>query len=37
MDRLRRSHFLDELGGKVFLTQYGAWTDLTGDGTTRAA
>ncbi|HKL70596.1 SulP family inorganic anion transporter [Salibaculum sp.] len=37
MDRLRRSHFLDELGGNVFLTQYGAWTDLTGDGTTRAA
>jgi SulP family sulfate permease len=37
MDRLRRSHFLDELGGKVFLTQYAAWTELTGDGATQAA
>ena len=37
MDRLRRSHFLDDLGGKVFLTQYAAWTELTGDGATQAA
>jgi SulP family sulfate permease len=28
MDRLRRSHFLDELTGKVFLSQYDAWTAL---------
>jgi SulP family sulfate permease len=25
MDRLRRSHFLDELNGEVFLSQYDAW------------
>ena len=37
MDRLRRSHFLDELGGKVFLTQYAAWIELTGDRATQAA
>ncbi|WP_412507218.1 SulP family inorganic anion transporter [Roseovarius sp. SYSU LYC5161] len=37
MDRLRRSHFLDELGGKVFLTQYEAWTDLTDDQPAGAA
>jgi len=28
MDRLQRSHFLDELTGKVFLSQYDAWTAL---------
>lgn len=28
MDRLKRSHFLDELTGKVFLSQYDAWTAL---------
>jgi SulP family sulfate permease len=37
MDRLRRSHFLDELGGKVFLTQYEAWTDLIDDQPAGAA
>ncbi|MGP6087628.1 SulP family inorganic anion transporter [Antarctobacter jejuensis] len=30
MDRLYRSHFLDELSGKVFLAQYDAWTALSG-------
>ncbi|MBC7164937.1 MAG: sulfate permease [Roseovarius sp.] len=30
MDRLRRSHFLDELSGRVFLSQYDAWKALTG-------
>ncbi|EPX79547.1 SulP family inorganic anion transporter [Salipiger mucosus] len=28
MDRLKRSHFLDELTGKVFLAQYDAWCEL---------
>lgn len=28
MDRLKRSHFLDELSGKVFLSQYEAWESL---------
>ncbi|NBD30414.1 MAG: sulfate permease [Alphaproteobacteria bacterium] len=37
MDRLRRSHFLDELGGKVFLTQYEAWTSLTDRPRPKAA
>ncbi|MDG4650562.1 sulfate permease [Roseibacterium sp. SDUM158017] len=29
-DRLKRSHFLDELTGQVFLSQYDAWTALSG-------
>jgi SulP family sulfate permease len=29
-DRLKRSHFLDELTGRVFLSQYDAWVALTG-------
>ncbi len=28
MDRLRRSHFLDEMTGQVFLSQYQAWCSL---------
>ncbi|WP_417718443.1 SulP family inorganic anion transporter [Salipiger sp.] len=28
MDRLKRSHFLDELSGRVFLAQYDAWCAL---------
>ncbi|MGP1358942.1 SulP family inorganic anion transporter [Roseicyclus sp.] len=28
-DRLKRSHFLDELTGEVFLSQYDAWVALT--------
>ncbi|MDJ0857456.1 MAG: sulfate permease [Dinoroseobacter sp.] len=29
MDRLRRSHFVDELNGKVFLSQFDAWSSLS--------
>ena len=28
MDRLKRSHFIDDLNGEVFLSQYDAWTSL---------
>lgn len=28
MDRLRTTHFLDQLNGRVFLSQYDAWTAL---------
>ncbi|SFK93790.1 SulP family inorganic anion transporter [Shimia haliotis] len=31
MDRLKRSHFLDDLTGDVFLAQYDAWVHLAGD------
>jgi SulP family sulfate permease len=27
-DRLKRTHFLDDLSGKVFLSQYDAWVAL---------
>ncbi|RYH09586.1 SulP family inorganic anion transporter [Tropicimonas sp. IMCC6043] len=30
MDRLKRSHFLDEMNGRVFLSQYDAWMALSG-------
>jgi SulP family sulfate permease len=30
-DRLKRSHFLDELTGQIFLSQYDAWVALTHD------
>ena len=36
MDRLKRSHFLDEMNGEVFLSQYDAWTELTRVPTPRA-
>lgn len=29
MDRLKRSHFLDDMGGQIFLSQYDAWTRLS--------
>jgi SulP family sulfate permease len=32
MDRLRRSHFLDELTGTIFLSQYEAFTQLMPEG-----
>ncbi|MBS0125833.1 SulP family inorganic anion transporter [Thetidibacter halocola] len=32
MDRLKRSHFLDDLSGSVFLSQYDAWQALKADG-----
>lgn len=28
MDRLKRSHLIDDMNGKVFLSQYDAWTNL---------
>jgi len=28
MDRLQRTHFIDELNGDVFLSQFDAWTHL---------
>ena len=37
MDRLRRSHFLDELNGRVFLSQYDAWHSLSGSRLSDAA
>lgn len=30
MDRLHKTHFLDELNGRVFQSQYDAWRSLTG-------
>jgi len=35
MDRLKRSHFLADLNGQVFLSQFDAWQTLT-DKTTAA-
>ncbi|MBF8221551.1 SulP family inorganic anion transporter [Halomonas sp. 328] len=32
MDRLKQSDFLDELGGRVFLSTYAAWSELKGRG-----
>ncbi len=37
MDRLKRSHFLDDLNGRVFLSQHEAWLALSGTGLRRAA
>ncbi|AEI94086.1 SulP family inorganic anion transporter [Roseobacter litoralis] len=36
MDRLKRSHFLDDMGGQVFLSQYDAWVQLSGKSTVTA-
>ncbi|WP_163848176.1 SulP family inorganic anion transporter [Pseudooceanicola aestuarii] len=36
MDRLKRSHFLDDLSGQVFLAQYDAHVALTGSAETGA-
>ncbi|MCH8517982.1 MAG: sodium-independent anion transporter, partial [Cyclobacteriaceae bacterium] len=33
MDQLKRSHFLDELSGQVFLTQFDAMSTLSPDMT----
>ncbi|WP_344799993.1 SulP family inorganic anion transporter [Litoribacillus peritrichatus] len=30
LDRLKRSNFLDQLSGNLYLSHYQAWTDLTG-------
>jgi len=37
MDRLKRSHFLDDLSGEFFLAQYDAWARLAGDSSQQAA
>ncbi|MFD1796210.1 sulfate permease [Paracoccus aurantiacus] len=37
MDRLKRSHFLDELTGEVFLSQYDAWRCLRDERQSAAA
>ncbi len=37
MDRLKRSHFLDDLSGEIFLSQYDAWTRLAERGSSQAA
>ena len=37
MDRLQRAHFLDELTGRVFLSQYDAMTALTPGATASAS
>ena len=37
MDRLKQSHFLDDLNGQIFLAQYDAWQRLTAPGRVTAA
>jgi SulP family sulfate permease len=37
MDRLQRAHFLQEMGGEVFLSQYDAWRTLSARESPRAA
>jgi len=37
MDRLKTAHFLQDLNGRVFLSQYDAWTALTGPSPFKAA
>ena len=37
MDRLKRSHFIDELNGRVFLSQYDAWRSLSAERLPDAA
>ncbi|MEO0865191.1 MAG: SulP family inorganic anion transporter, partial [Pseudomonadota bacterium] len=37
MDRLQRSHFIDDLGGRVFLSQYDAWCSLAQSPVPNAA
>ena len=37
MDRLKRSHFIDDLNGEVFLSQYDAWRQLAASSFPRAA
>jgi len=37
MDRLKRSHFLDDLNGRVFLSQYDAWNSLASSPLPNAA
>jgi len=37
MDRLEKSHFLHDLTGRVFLSQFDAWIALSVEGTPKAA
>ncbi|SDI66026.1 SulP family inorganic anion transporter [Aliiruegeria lutimaris] len=37
MDRLKRSHFLEEMNGRVFLSQYDAYMALSGNATLSEA
>ena len=37
MDRLQRSDFIDEMNGKIFLSQYEAWANLTAGAQQGAA
>ncbi|WP_424934573.1 SulP family inorganic anion transporter [Amaricoccus macauensis] len=37
MDRLRRSHLVDDLNGRIFLSQYDAWEALARSNVPRAA
>ncbi len=37
MDRLKRSHFLEDLSGEIFLAQYDAWEKLSPKSTASAA
>ncbi len=37
MDRLKRSHFLDNLSGEIFLSQYDAWQALSDPQSSQAA
>ncbi len=37
MDRLERSHFLDHISGRIFLSQWDAWVALGGEGPEAAA
>jgi len=36
MDRLRRTHFVDELTGHIFLSQYEAWNTLRSERVARS-
>jgi len=37
MDRLKRSHFVEDLNGEVLLSQYDAWKELTRGPVPQAA
>ena len=37
MDRLERSHFIEEMNGRVFLSQFDAWSTLTSSRQMKAA
>ncbi|MCK0150077.1 sulfate permease [Marivita sp. S6314] len=37
MDRLKRSHFIDAMGGEIFLSQYDAWAALSNPDVSKAA